>query len=553
MIFSLHFSLIMAGYSACGILLGSYMMKYAGASELDLGFVFMIQPLTVFARPIINAQADRTQTHKTLLTWCVFANFLAYIPFMVLPFLLQDPQLAEWLTLKWRFWLLVSCHVIGSLAFTGIRSLGDALACNYAKRVNSDFTNYRKFGAISFGTCGFLLGQINQNWILPDFVPSFIMNVVCMFVLMTLIYFWPAEDFVICADNNTNKKNKQLNRDQMQVAKLKNCHPIDSNDREFSGFSCGKKSCSIEEFGSKSVEINEKQQKQYAHQQTSEESGEADATTGQNVKRIKLTAEQQVKIFCLLIKRDIRIPLFLLLLLYGGLVGYAPPNFVFTYVNVFCHEKGTCDAASLGGLMMICYCLCETICYMIISRLRSRMNYLILLEITLISLAFHYYFYGFLLPSLPPVFFIVESLHGLEYSSSLSSSVELAYKFANEVELLIPELTALGIISPSDDTELVKVSLMATMSGCFTFMYEGLGCIIGSFIFGLTTDYYSFRFTWILIGTLSSIGCVSVLVIILLGKCLKIKPQIEQLERPSSSSLDRQHHDHESNSVGVAS
>ena len=111
--------------------------------------------------------------------------------------------------------------------------------------------------------------------------------------------------------------------------------------------------------------------------------------------------------------------MYLLLLFYGGLVGYAPPNFVFTYMGVVCQEQG-CDSAFLSGLTMISYCVAETTSYMLIKALKNRVNHALRLNVTLASLAVHYCFFGFFLPHLSPYFFLVESL---SFSTSAAASL----------------------------------------------------------------------------------------------------------------------------------
>lgn len=529
MIFYLHFFLILAGYSACGLLLGSYMIKYSGASDLDLGFVFMIQPLTVFFRPIICARADRFQSHKRLLCQCLFGIAVAYIPFIVLPFLIEHNILTELLTNRVKFWILVSSHLIGSLFFCGIRSLGDALAVNYAKRIGSDFTTYRKYGSIGFGTCGYLLGHINQNWLLPDFIPSFLMYVGSMSTLLVLVYLWPDEHFVIVSDQHR----KQVGHDngKHHSKEIPNSREILTHMRDKlcrTVFCC---------YGSdkRKEEVVKSHHRATASTIVDDETGstsvEVPNSSLNKTEQHYLSMKQQAKIFLLLLRRDIRIPLFMLLLLYGGMVGYAPQNFVFTYMYQVCTDQGICNAASLAGLVMISYCAVETICYLVFNAIRSNINHLILIEITLVSLALHYYFYGFILNQVSPYFFLVECLHGLEYSASLVTGVELGYKFANEVELILPELIARGIISKNDNQELVKLSLMATMNACFTMIYDGAGSILGAFVYGIVAENYSFDVVWILIGSLATAGFVFVLIVVLVGKLFHVQPQIHKIQQ----------------------
>lgn len=547
MIFSLFFGLIMAGYSACGLLLGSYMRFYTGASSLDLGFVFMLQPLCVFLRLFISARADRHQLHKRMLTQCVALNAVAYVPFIVVPFLLRYPEMAEILTQRRLFWILAFSHLLGSVGFCGTRTLGDALAVNFAKRTGSDFAVYRKYGSISFGSFGFLLGLINQNWILPDFVPALLFNSICMGFLALLIYLWPDEYFVIAEGNHACDAPDSIPTGSEVARRMltKLCRRLTfrSDLEQISPFS------SSTPIKWEVAKKGDQQQQQHYQDDQRKSSIESTRTTdmkdielGSEAKGGRLTAKQQVDIFLLLLRRDIRIPLFLLFLFYGGLTGYAPQNFVYTYMNMSCDERGTCDGSHLSGLTMLIYCFVETIVYLLISRYRNRMNYFYLLELTLLSLTFHYYFYGFLVDHLSPYFFLVEALHGLEYGLSLSTSCELGHKFASEVELLIPELEERQIIDKETDLHLVRVSLMATMNGCFTLVYDGFGTIIGAFLYGLIIEKTSFQTNWIIVGSMALAGVVVALLVVQMGKCLGVEPQIERISKVKAQPPTRMSH-----------
>lgn len=553
MIYHLYFSLIMAGYSAISILLGSYMMHYTDATEIDLGFLFMIQPMTIFLRPFICAQADRYQSHRQLLAFFALLTSLSYIPFIALTFFNDtlnaletqhtDPDSSLPSISQLKFWSLVCFHTIGSVGFCGVRSLGDGLAVNYAKRIGADFARYRKYGSATYGLCGFFLGQINQNWLLPDFSPSLIMYSVSMITLAVLTYAWPQQYFIMSSKNfddptiraeyiaslpNASDTLKHIGikiKDAFLFRKEPSTHPIDaSNGRS-------KWASNLTIAAPAGVVTNGVEAKRTAS-----------ITSGELIDdRTKtLTIQQQIGIFTLLIRRDFRVLLYLLIMFYGGLVGYSGPNFVFTYIDVVCHRRGDCSGAQLTGLVIISYCCVETICYMIIDRFRGRFNRVFVIEITFVSLTIHYFFYGFLLEHLSPYYFLMESLHGVEYSISLTACVDLGYYFAREVELLLPELVQRGIVSQSDNQELVKVSLLATMSGCFTLVYDGFGCILGSLVFGIITGHYSFVVTWIVIGSLAVIGFVVILVGLSLGKCFGIRPEILRIkDRANQQSNNR--------------
>lgn len=524
MIFGLHYLLVFSAYSAAGVLLGSYMMRYAGASELDLGFVFMIQPTMALLRPIIGAAADRFQAHKKLLVLCLMGNSISYIPFIMLPFLLKqaphDGQQPEYLSSRMCFWVLVVSHVIGSFCFCGVRSLGDTLAVNYAKRVGSNFGTYRKFGALGFGTCGYLLGQINENWIMPDYVPSFVVYVAMLGTLGALIHLWPDEYFAIVSERQIQAEKKHPGT----LPKLPGfggviVHMGEKLVRSVRGCFC--QACGASE-----------KQPEQAWKGAYDASGLREmnkAAYESEEKKVEtcLSASQQIKILLLLIRYDPRIPMFMFFLFFGGMIGYAPQNFVFTYLDQVCHNRGVCQAAALAGLVMICFCVSETLSYISIATIRPK-SFTFMLQLSLLSYMVHYLFYGIVLDHVSPYFFLIESLHGLEYATSLVSSVELGYKFANEVELILPELVERNIISKDDDQELVKVSLMATMNSCFTLAFEGAGTIFGALICGVVISKYSFNTAWNLCGGLAGCGFVFVLLLVTFGRCISWKPKIER-------------------------
>ena len=510
------------------------MILYAGAQEIDLGFLFMIQPITIFARPFICAQADRYQSHQKMLAFYALLTSFSYIPFVIMPFVVghHDGQTDNHQE-RTRFWLMVVFHTIGSIGFCGVRSLGDGTAVNFAKRFGTDFARYRKYGSISYGICGYLIGRINQHWLLPDFVPGLLMYCSCMSLLALLVYLWPSEYFKMTAGQA--EQNAFGHEDKLPSAGETFRHLM-------RGLVCMQAKDNPEADRQKGrLEIMDKVTKNGLRTTMTKAGGITDPKlelayhqrNGEEAKN--LSAKQQFATLKLLVRRDFRLVLYLLVIFYNGLVAYSGPNFVFTYLNETCRRKGTCNGAELAGLVMISYCTVETIGYMIIDKLRGHLNRVLMLEIAFLSVIVHYFFYGLLLDSLSPYWFLVESLHGVEYSIGLSTSVELGYYFAREVELLIPELISNGIISEQDDKDRVKVSLMATLSGCYTFMYDGIGCIVGCLIFGLTTGLYSFRITWLLIGSMSVVGFVALLVAWLIGKLFHIRPEILELKQKRQS------------------
>lgn len=149
----------------------------------------------------------------------------------------------------------------------------------------------------------------------------------------------------------------------------------------------------------------------------------------------------------------------------------------------------------------------------------------------------HYYFYGFFINHVSHYFFFIECLHGLEYSLGFVASVELGNKFGNEVQLILPELIERGIISKDDDQEIVRVCLLATMNSCFTLVYDGLGTMTGSILYGFIIGHFSFNTVWLVIGTMAGFGFFSALLVYSISKCFHIEPQVCRIERARNSSV----------------
>jgi hypothetical protein len=594
MIYKLYCGLIMSGYAACSTLLGGYMMHYGGAREVDLGFIFMLQPMTIFLRPFICAHSDRRQIHRQMLAFFATLTALAYVPFIVYPFFFHllnwdtsteleldetDPrdmaevfvdQQAHERQQRIIFWLLMLFHLIGSIGFCGVRSLGDALACNYAKRTGTDFARFRKYGSMSYGVCNFLLGFINQDWLVPNFVPALAVYSGSMLLLAFLVFNWPHEYFIMsCQDN----EDEQAQRDYIEslpdlceclqhvASRICCCCGVQppAPRRPRPSVSSEPTPAMINRFlqdeaakAPKSVGGNQLTNKLATGAVTKTAADGQPAAPRQPGGRLaterQLTIGQQVRIFGLLLRRDFRVMLYLLIIFYGGLTGYSGPNFVFTYINLVCQQRGTCKGSELSGLVMLGYCFVETSVYMIVDRWGHRFNRTMALDFTFLVLAFHYCFYGFALDYLSPYFFLVESLHGIEYGISLTMSVNLGYYFAREVELLLPELLARRIVSENDDLELVKVSLMATMSGCYTLAYDGIGCILGCLLFGLVLANFGFNVMWISIGFAALLGFLVIALGYTLGKCFGVRPEILRIR---DRQLAEQRAEHDGRQVGA--
>lgn len=75
---------------------------------------------------------------------------------------------------------------------------------NFARRTDSGYANFRKFGSISLGLGSLPPGYINCNWILPDYTPALIVYSLAHLTLDLLVLLLPKEFFIIVSEFSLN-------------------------------------------------------------------------------------------------------------------------------------------------------------------------------------------------------------------------------------------------------------------------------------------------------------------------------------------------------------
>jgi len=527
MIFSLQFVLIFAGYGAVSSLSGNYMERYAGADDIQLGLYFMIPHFLHIARPFIGSQADRNGSHKRIYTWCAIIAGLSYLPYIILPFLLRNSYMADLLSKKACFWTLVCFHVTGSIALNGCRTLADALAKNHARRVNVEYVSLRKFAPVGLGLCAYLVGFINEEWILPDYVPSMISFSVCMLLLAILIHYWPDEYFhMISSDEEDIELPSTTEALRMFAGKLfKPLKRRSSYVKQLESMTFEKK------YGLKDPDTNsDKSASLYKVTIIKTTNKQIDATS--KMKHTKpLSFRQQISILLLVLRRDFRISLAFLVLLFCGWICRSAQNFVFVQLEDICKTKKICHPGKLSGDVLAGISLLEFLTYVGLNFCKGiKLNRLALLELAILIVAVHYYFYGFLIENLSARWFLVESLHGFEFAIFITTSLTWGYSFANEVEYIIPELKERNVISDKDDIGLVRVSLVATMMSCMTLLFEGFGSTIGSLIYGVVIEKYSYGLAWNINATIALLEFMIIFICLVSNKFFKFEPKMKKLK-----------------------
>lgn len=207
MIWSLHYILFNAGLSAILILLTLFLQTYSDASLTEIGTLLMVLPfLSIIAKPLFCALADRQQAHKKYLMGSLFLMGTGYGSLAIAPFY---PQFIEQHgRLVW--YLDVVGIVIGFTAFGVAWSLGDALAV-YAAQVNGvPWGSYRAWATASWGVFGMVVGQINETPYLPKYVPGFLVLSFSCAVEIILLALWPNSAFDMTGADEQQQQQKQV-------------------------------------------------------------------------------------------------------------------------------------------------------------------------------------------------------------------------------------------------------------------------------------------------------------------------------------------------------
>jgi len=552
MIYKLHYWFIASGANALGILLGVFMECYTDASSTEIGMLYMMMPfIGIIFKPIICSRADRKHAHRSYMMSCQLVVAISYLPFIILPMLGPDfydnhPRLC--------FYILVALKVIGDAAFGGLVSIGDSLAINYAKRLNVDFSVYRIWGTISWMVFGCVIGQINEVWFLPKYVPGFMVLVSSSLLGMFCVYLWPKEYFEMVAhsslsNESSNEKGQQTDHlkaiEGGQKTKVKKESAITKSlmPREVVWAHAKKQMLALVTL--RCCTNTDKDSTNDGHPDKSnsvevlKESGIAqDNKTKDSHQSEEVTMKTQLQILWLLVKRDPRIVGYLLAFVGAGF-SIVPLSFFFISLAQICHADNRCDFSQLGGFLQVSMAMAETVLLWYIKRMMAKIGRLNTLTIAFSLVAMKYAFYGTIWRDVDPHWSLVaESVHGVTFGIFLTAMVEMGHLFANEVELVIPELMQKNIIEKKFNVEKLKLSLQATMQAIISNANDGLGRGFGALIYGLILDHYDYITLWrcIAVGATMVILIIETINIVQFVFGLKFGPEaghLEELKKPA--------------------
>lgn len=511
MIFKLHYWCLAAGINAVGYLLGVFLQTYTDASLSEIGLLLMLMPFSALIfKPIICSMADRAQAHKKYMMCCLIFTCLSYSPFLVIPFI--GPQLYQ-VYPRACWYVLVAAKIAGDIALGGVVAIGDSLAVNYARRINTEFSVYRVWGTLSWMTFGLIIGQINETPSLPRYTPAFLILIGSSLLNLFIIWLWPDEYFRMVPHNSaledeecsqqgkkTNKFTKSLLPRQVVQA-----HMRAKLVGLFSGCFCKSRDVEAQK-SALAIKL--------------EDGVKGQQTVALN-KEKTLSKTLQIKILFLLLRRDPRIMLYCTLFLVAGL-GAAAMSFFIMSLSPICHEQGTCDFSVLAGMLQASMAAAESILFMSVARIQRAVGRINLGCIILLAYAIRYLFYGIFFEHVSPNYSLVaEMLQGISYGSTLTLMVEMAHLFANEVEFILPELIERGIVEPGADAEPLKLSLSATMQAFVSGFHDGIGKGIGALLYGFMLERMSYTMLWYIIGVGATVALVVLMTVNILDHIFK--------------------------------
>lgn len=546
MIFSIHYFLITSGLCAMGVLLGVFFTEYSDARQLEIGGLFLIMPLTaMFIRPLLCSLADRQMAHKRYLIYYMWIYALGYLPFVIIPFLgpaahVDHPRIC-WYT-------LVVFKIIGDVGLGAVLPLGDALAINYAQRIGADYCTYRKWGTLSWGIFGIIIGQINEVWFLPKYVGGFLVLVTSAFLDILIIWLWPDEFFKMVP-----KKNNDINDETGKVEVLVN-KTLEEKD----------KSSKVEKEKSK-IKIKKEKAKDLMNwsqvflrmrakllNRCAAEKKESDVKVAvsspqSNIKNEKqekpsdksLSKRHQMTILSSLFVCDLRIVSYLLILTLSGMAA-SFMSFLFIYISQVCALKGV-NFSQLAGYLQSVAALLETLFFMYASDIKNLIGRLNLLALAFLIQTCRFLFYGYLFDSVSPHYSILsEALQGVAFGSYVVVMADVAHEFAHETRHLLPHLSsangknfdinAIGV-------ERALLALASTMQALFSSSFDGVGRALGALMCGLISDSLSFTVLWRVCGYSSMLICALLLLInILFSTCIHYEPSFASKARSNEKA-----------------
>lgn len=516
-----------SGLSGVSVLLAVYFKNYTDASQGEIGVLLMTFPFVgLIVKPLFCSMADRKQAHKRYMILSLLIEFIGYAPFALIPFFPQfytnHPRLAWYL-------LVVACHA-GNGGLGVAWSLGDCLAMNMAQKIGTQFGNYRLMGTVSWGLYGFIIGQINEIWFLPKYVPAFLILLVSLIAELALIICWRNEDFEMVdtlqqsseiIETTTDKMNKTNDLSKLTNATITTNSKVNINDLEQRPTNSSivatlvdstpsslsgtlrlnaKAAGAIKEVLSVSSNSEDLQNKLHSVAQRQQQQQDIEKFSQNENKN------PQIILLKMILLADGRVIKYIILFtVYGFLM--APMNFVFLSMESVCLQNGY-NFSQLAGGVLISQATIETIAFLLVPTMLIYVTRSISLAIGFLLMAARFFFYAdwYYTAGISPYWALLgEWGHGISYGIFCIILADVSLMIANQSRLFIPELRRLGYLSDEKtssrekieaEERSVKMALRATMQALFGGFMDGLGNGTGALICGIFIEIYSYISLW---------------------------------------------------------
>lgn len=527
MLFKLHFFLTVAGSNALLLLLGVYLGEYTDASPGQLGIVYMIMPLIgVIFKPLICSIADRHQNHREAIIFCQLLVALSFLPFVIVPYLGADFYKAH---ARFCWYSLVTCNIIGDIAYSGVVSLGDSLAANYAKRVNTNFGTYRVWGSISWMVFGLVGGQLNEASFLPKYVAAFMILVLFSALDAFVCFLWPGEYFVMVMTDKRDHDEKQaeLSWWSMQKRSLLARELVWAHSKDQF---CWLITCGFWSPSKRNIDTGFR----------------AEPKEGSRPDDAPISKRVQLQTLLLVVRRDPRVILYYIVLVGGG-ASLVATSFFLLFLADRCNTQKSCNFSQLAGYMQFAMGLVDPLVFLCIEPLLKSIGRLNVLTLAFALGFSKFLFYATIWAQVDPRWALVSELvDGVLFVVYLVMQVELSHLFAGQVRHLIPELIERGVIDANDEKgrEKLKLALPATMLALLASAREGLGKGLGALAYGIIVDAYSYNTLWIAIAVGTFCFAAALQAAAMFQRCLGLRMGLEHLDssetdkvKPSSSDL----------------
>lgn len=481
MIFKIYFFLESAGLTAIVILLAVFIKEYTDASELEIGAMYSILPVSqILTKPALCMLADRSGDYRKYLLYYLWIYLIGYIPFVIIPFFGPDlydnhPRIC-WYT-------FVVFKTIGAIGLGATSPIVNSVAINYGKLKNTEFCTYMKWGTISWGIFGLIIGYVNDVYFLPKFVPAFLVLSGATLLEIFLIWLIPNEVFALA----------HLNSDDIVAIKDKTSEMRILTDPEIyermklKFYSIFKLKCTTDN----------------------------QSTFGKQVaiKKKEVNFKTQFLILKKLVQSEKMILVYLVLAILNG-ISTAMLGFFFIYLSKFCIDD--CNFSRLAGYLQSVPAICELFFFMTMTQFRKFTGNINMLGIFSIYLAFRFGFYAFFFNYVDPhLSILIESLQGPAWGAISVILVEKANKFSQLTEQILPQLSNTGLIDGYEKKELVSV-VTSTMQAIYHSAMNGVGHASGSLLAGFISDRISFEFLWFIL----SIMFATLSILLLVGNCI---------------------------------